>query len=332
MQVPLSIVACVLLASVAACGETRAGGASAHGGGIVDWVDRPAPSYTPPAPTPLPYPTTAPICRVEQLRATGAVVGAAAGNVDERFTFTNVSDATCLLRGFPTISGLAPDGRRVRLDPTRSPNGTFFGTEEPSDMPPDHHVYLDLGTEDVTCSLSHPIVYHELTFGLPDGSSLTSHARLPRLCGGWEMNRFGLPPRTTATIPPRPGSPDTLRVTISPQLETRADATLRYVVTLANRTKVAVRLVPCPSYTETMYVVYTVINGKHRWWPGQPRIRPSFFLNCDEVRVIAPGRRVHFSMRLQVPPMPPGLAKFAWLLNTPAQPATSTMLTITRGS
>jgi hypothetical protein len=117
---------------VAACGEAQPGGASVNGGGIVEWADRPAPAYSPPEPTPLPYTTTAPICRVEQLRATGAVGGVATGNVDERFTFTNVSDSTCLLRGFPTVSGLAPDGRRVLLDPTRSPNGTFFGTEEVS--------------------------------------------------------------------------------------------------------------------------------------------------------------------------------------------------------
>jgi hypothetical protein len=331
MQPPASIVVCLLLASVLeACGGPQIGATSTDGG-VVTWVNRPAPSYAPPTPTPLPYTTAAPVCRVDQLRATGAVVGAAAGNVDERFAFTNVSDSTCLLRGFPTISGLAPDGRRVLLHPARSPGGTFFGPEEPSDMPPRHHVYLDLGTEDVTCSLSHPIVYRKLAFRLPGGSSLTSHARLPRLCGGWEMSPFGLPPRTTANIPPRPGSPDTLRVTISLP-KARAGTTLRYIVTLANHTKAAVRLAPCPSYTETMYVVYKVVNGEHRWWPGQPRINPSYFLNCDDAPVIAAGRRVRFGMRLQVPPMPPGLAKFAWVLNTPAQPATGTMLTITRGS
>jgi hypothetical protein len=220
----------------------------------------------------------------------------------------------------------------VLLHPARSPGGTFFGPEEPSDMRPHHHVYLDLGTGDVTCSLSHPIVYRQLTFGLPDGSYLTSHARLPRFCGGWEMSRFGLPPRTTATVPPRPGSPDTLRVAISLPHTARAGAALRYIVTLANHTTAAVRLAPCPSYTETMYVVYKVVDGKHQWWPGQPRISPSFFLNCDDAGVIAPGRRVRFSMQLQVPPMPPGVAKFAWFLNTPTQPAAGTMLTITRGS
>src|SRR5437763_6855944 len=205
-----------LLAVVtAACGAAAVGEAPTHGGAVA-WVDRPAPRYSPPAPTPVPYPTDAPACRVDQIHATGAAVGFATGNVDERFTFTNIGPASCLLTGFPAISALAPDGRRVSLHPVRSsPDGTFFGRLVPAAMPPGRHVYLDLATEDVTCRPDRRPVYHELTFRLPDGRQLPTHTRLWSFCGGWEMTLLGLPQRTTATTRPSAGSAGTLRVTLS---------------------------------------------------------------------------------------------------------------------
>jgi len=320
MQAPGSIVACALLAlAVAACGTTHADGSSKRGG-VVPWVDRPAPPYTAPQPTPLPYSMAAPACRVDQVRATGPTGGVATGNVDDRFTFTNISRASCLLTGFPTVSALAPDGRRVPLRRvTPSPQGTFFGLLVPAAMPPGHHVYLDLATEDVTCRLGRPFVYRDLTFRLPDGTRLLTDTRLTRLCGGWQMSRFGLPERTTATAPPSPGSLDTLRVSVSLPPSVRAAATLRYLVTITNPTDTAVRLEPCPSYTEAVYLQTGSIVH---------HVSPTLFLNCHAVRLIAPRRRVRYEMRLRLPAMPSGEAKFGWHLNTPNEPGAGTVLVI----
>jgi Protein of unknown function (DUF4232) len=285
----------------------------------VAWVDRPGPPCTAPQPIPLPYPTAAPACRVDQIQATGAAVGFATGNVDERFTFTNISRASCMLRGFPTISALAPNGRRVRLHAGRSPRGDFFGLLVPAAMPPGRHVNLDLTTEDVTCRLGRPFVYRDLTFRLPDGRRLLTHTRLPRFCGGWRMSRFGLPERTTATVPPSPGSLDTLRVSVSLPPSARAGATLRYLVTITNPTDTAVPLEPCPSYTEAMFL---------QTGSTEHHVSPTFFLNCDAVRLIAPGRHVRYEMRLRLPAMPSGVAKFGWHLNTPNEPGAGTVLAI----
>ena len=311
-----------LLATVpAACGAAAAGEAPTHSG-VVAWVDRPAPRYSPPPPTTVPYPTDAPACRVDQIRATGAAVGFATGNVDERFTFTNISRASCLLTGFPAISALAPDGRRVPLHPVRSsPNGTFFGLLVPAAMRPGRHVYLDLATEDVTCRLGGRPVYHELTFRLPDGGRLLTHTRLASFCGGWEMSRIGLPQRTTATTPPRAGSVGALHVALSLPRSARAGAALRYLVTLTNPTDTPVRLDPCPSYTEAFYLPSP---------PTDPHLSQALFLNCDTVRSIAPGQRVRYEMRLRLPAMPSGLAKFGWHLNAPTEPGVGTTLTIAR--
>ena len=172
------------------------------------------------------------------------------------------------------------------------PDGTFFGQLVPAAIPPGRHVYLDLATEDVTCALGRPFVYRDLTFRLPDGRRLITHTRLTRFCGRWQMSRFGLPLRTAAELPPKPGSVDSLRVTVSLPPTARAGATLRYLVTLANPTDTAVRLDPCPSYTEAVASV-------HR------NLHPAFFLNCDTVRLIAPGRRVRYEMRLRLPAVAP---------------------------
>jgi hypothetical protein len=321
MQAPGSIVACALLASaLAACGATQADGSSQRGG-FVAWVDRPAPPYTTPQPTPLPYPTAAPACRVDQVRASGATAGVATGHVNERLTFTNISRTSCVLTGFPTVSALAPSGRRLRLRTvTPSPRGTFFGLLVPALISPGHHVYLDLATEDVTCRLGHPFVYRDLTFRLPNGRRLMTHTRLTRLCGGWQISRFGLPARTTATVPPSPGSLDALRVAIAVPPSARAGATLRYFVTITNPTDVAVRLEPCPGYTEWFYLPAKPIDH-HRG--------AAFFLNCDALDRIAPGEHVRYEMRLRLPAMPSGVAKFGWHLNTPNEPGAGTALTIT---
>jgi hypothetical protein len=319
-----SIVALSLLIAVpAACSATAAGKAPTHGG-VVAWVDRPAPPYTAPQPTPLPYPTAAPACRVDQVRATGAVVSFATGNVDERFTFTNISRTSCILTGFPTVSAVAPSGRRLRLRHlTPSPQGTFFGLLVPALIPPGRHVYLHLTTEDVTCSLGRPFVYRDLTFRLPSGRQLITHTRLTRFCGGWQITRFGLPERTTATAPPSPGSLDTLRVAASLPSSARAGATLRYLITITNPTDTAVRLEPCPSYTEWFYLPAKPIDH-HR--------SPAYHLNCDWVRLIAPGRRVRYEMRLRLPALPSGDAKFGWHLNTPNELGAGGVLAIRHGA
>ena len=305
---------CVVVVLAAACGSGRpvagSGPAPTVPGGIVPWVNRPAPAYRFPAPrqTRLVYATSAPPCRPGQLRATGAVTGAAAGNLVERFTFTNVSRHTCLLRGFPGISGVGPSGTRRTLHPRRSPSGTFFGQLTPADLSPGRHVLLDLATEDVTCNPMHPPVYRDLWFGLPNGDTLRSGARLRRVCNGWTMSHFGLPASAPYVAPRPPGSAGTLRLRMwFPGVShTRPGAMVRFVIVLSNPTHTTVRLDPCPSYTLGIYAIGFV----RRW---------SYFLNCDTVTLIRPGQYVRYRMRLAIPATGRlrGVAKFAWQLDTP---------------
>src|SRR2546430_791718 len=99
----------------AACGGAGVAGSSARSPspeGVVAWIAVPAPLYEPPPERPVRYPTSAPPCRAGDLRMTHQRDGAAAGNVAETFTFTNVGSTPCLLRGYPRVSGVTATGRR----------------------------------------------------------------------------------------------------------------------------------------------------------------------------------------------------------------------------
>jgi len=144
------------------------------------------------------------------------------------------------------------------------------------------------------------------------------------------MSRFGLPQRTTATIPPGQGSLDALRVSLHLPPSARSGATLRYLVTLTNPTRTPVRLDPCPSYTQAIYAA-SIPSKRHprKGVPSRQVARSAaFYLNCDAVHAISPGQQVTYQMRFAVPALPRGLAKFGWHLNTPNEPGVGTVLTI----
>jgi hypothetical protein len=248
----------------------------------------------------------------------------AAGSVYARMQFTNTSGTTCLLRGAPRgISGVAPTGRRVELDARPAPRA-FTGMLVAADMRPGHHVDLILATQDVTCTHA-PVTYRDLDFHLPGGRVLRSRAHLRRFCDGWRMSGLGLPPRFTDTVPPKPGTLDALRpeVTVAPTI--RSGGSLHYLVTLTNPTHTPVRLTPCPSYTEQIYLLPRHPTGTHK----VVQHTATYYLNCEVVHQIGAGQHVHYRMQITLPKAPPGLAKLAWHLNSPREPTTGRGLRVT---
>jgi hypothetical protein len=132
--------------------------------------------------------------------------------------------------------------------------------------------------------------YRALVFALPAGGGLVSapQSSLVIMCGFLRMSQLGLlAPQPTAPTP-EPGTPDTLTVGAAMPAEARAGTTLRFVVTLANPTAGAVRLVPCPRYNEG---IYTISGRVSRWYS----------LNCEGVRSIAAHARVSYAMALPSP-------------------------------
>jgi len=300
----------VTTAVAGACGpSTMDAGA---GSPAVPWVDRPAPRYEPPPDRAVPYPTDAPSCKAANLLARRTRGGVAAGNVLYRFAFTNTGRGPCLAAGFPAVALRTAAGRSVLVK--RASGGTYFGTMAPADIAPGRAAELDLATEDVTCppTGNRPRRLDGFRIG---GSWIRIHGLLGG-CGHWEVSMLGRPKRWASELPPRAGTPGALAVTWSlrPSFTVSAGQTLRYIVTLRNPTAVAVRLEPCPSYTE--FVV------------PQRVFTATYYLNCSAVRVIAPGQRVRFRMQQRIPRGVSGIAKLGWHLDTPVDAGRGAVVTI----
>src|SRR5689334_23190051 len=92
----------------------------------VPWLDRPVALYSVPAPRPIAYSTSAQLCRAADLRVRQGRHGVGLGNELEELVFRNVGPTTCLLRGYPSVSGVGP-GRVRRVLHARH-GGTYFGT------------------------------------------------------------------------------------------------------------------------------------------------------------------------------------------------------------
>lgn len=270
------------------------------------WVNRPLRLYVIPEPKLISYPASAAPCRAGQVRVTKGRTGAGLGNQLEELVFTNVGARPCLLRGYPAISAETQTGSRRTL--RRRRGGTYFGRLVP-DLRPGGHVFLDLATSTGCEGGRKPAVrYRRLLFALPQGGSVQGEqVSISEDCG-LSMSAFGLPSRYSQPHP-APGTAGTLQARLRLSAGVRAGTTtLRYVVTLSNPTTTAVRLHPCPGYSEGLYVAGLVV---HR----------SFALNCDSVRTIPAHGRVRYAMRLTLPrPAVAGIAKIGWNLNTPTGP------------
>jgi hypothetical protein len=278
--------------------------------GIVAWVDRPAPAYTPP-PEVSPYPTTAPRCLATQLRATSGPSGAGLGNQLEGITLTNVGP-TCLLDGRPVVTGLNAAGQRVTLSPR--PN-TYFGPLLPADIPQGAHGYVYFGTASACADQLTSTEYRALAFDLPSGGRLSTQLTLIVGSCFLTMDNMGLPPVYSTKPSPPPGSIGTLNARAVLPAAVRAGETLRYTVVLYNPTDTAVSLSNCPSYTETL---------------GYPNNRSlSYMLNCDQLTVIPPGANVVYAMEFAITAdAVMGQTKFSWHLNAPEGAFVGGVLTI----
>jgi hypothetical protein len=244
-------------------------------------------------------------------------VAAGLGNELEELVFHN-RGRPCLLRGYPTVSGVTTGGARRTLRPSRSGGGTYFGRLVPADMPRGGHTLLDFATGRV-CEggTRRGTTYRDLVFRLRNGGIVRAgkNVTITEVCG-LSMSTFGLRPAPPRPPTPPPAAVGTLTATIAAPATIRAGDTLDYVITLANPTSVTVRLSPCPGYTQGIYVDGLVGRG-------------SFALNCDTVQAIPPHQHVRYAMRLQVPNRSARVAKLGWSLNDPNGPFAGTALQVT---
>ncbi|MGH2972142.1 MAG: DUF4232 domain-containing protein [Gaiellaceae bacterium] len=290
-------------------------GSTGHATGRVPWVNRPVARYEVPAPTLIPYPVSAPACHARQLRVRQGRGGAAAGTLYERLVLTNVSKRSCLLRGYPTITGVGSSGSRVRLRPRRE-GFTFFQLVA-SNVLPGAHTFIGLATSDgCDGGTRKPSVYRELDISIGNGETVRAapSVRVEDVCGLF-VSSFGVPARYTP-LKPAPGTPATLSASVQLPKMIHAGKLLRYTVTLSNQSATAIALDPCPGYNEGIYAAGLVVR---RW----------LALNCDTVHTIAPHSQVRYAMELAIPAKAsPGVAKFGWSLDTPIGPSIGRVISL----
>jgi uncharacterized protein DUF4232 len=267
---------------------------------VVSWADEPLPPYrTPPAQL-IHYPANAPPCAASQLRLRKGRGGAATGHVFQELVLTNAGSSACLVRGYPTLTALAPSGARVTLRPRRGQ--TFFGQLLTANAAPGSHVFVFLETVDI-CPTP-PMHYRELALALPSGT-VRSHVSIVVDCG-LRMTRVGRPERYGVPSA-SPGTPGKLAARIVVPRTVARGGLLRFTVVLRNPTSRPVSLDPCPGYTESLFA-------------QQASVRATYRLNCKQVTVLAPHARQRYAMQLRVPAGATGLAKVGWSIDTATGP------------
>jgi hypothetical protein len=289
--------------------------------GVVQWVDRPAPSAAEPSASPQPSPDARP-CRPSDLRSEVGQIGLAMGNTKLPVTFVNDSPTPCALVGFPSLVGITAAGAEERIPVT---HGSYF----PDPGPPADLVPGGVGTAEVDISGSDACqaaqagrhkVYKILRIGLPAGGSVdVGGGGFDTICGV-AVSLFGGP--TAATTPSvLPDLP--LQAEISAPASVAPGSTLAYVVTITNTANSEYALDPCPIFEQF------VASGSLSIWVATIR---DAYLNCDTVRVIPAHGSVSYEIRLAIPAnQPAGEAKFGWDLRGDRGPYANAALRVGAG-
>jgi hypothetical protein len=302
-------------AALLAVGCTPAAGLASQAGGV-PWVNRSAPAYVSP---PRPRPTAAyQPCRAPQLVGRPGRGGPAAGTVYQAVQLINRSDRPCTLSGGPTaVTGVRVTGGMTTLTKVARGGGFNLVGPGPANLRPGQSGWVMLSYADGCPALTSggKAGYRTLFIAVDRGRVRVEFPVTLNLVCGLAASRFGAP------SPPPPGSRSPLNVLIAAvatPVTFSPGATASYTVTLRNHNRAAVRLTPCPSYTEYLGVFSG--SGRHVY------VERHYYLNCTALRQVAAHGSVTFAMRIPVP-AEAGQAKLDWQLQD-TNVATAVVVTI----
>jgi hypothetical protein len=286
--------------------------------GTIPWIDTAAPPFQTPTASPAPLPATdARPCRADDVTANFGGGNGAGGHLITYVQFRNVSQTTCVLKGYPDVTASEPG-----LPDVAGTNGSFFQgpRDVTANMPPGQQTLLGLET-DTYCDArpggggGNP-AYHHVTISLPGGGGIVSLDRQP---GGFDVT-CGLHLTRFAVPQPEPSEPHDPLTDLTVSLETpptvNAGDTLTYVADLTNPTDGPISLSPCPGYIQSAR--------------SPTPVKDLYALNCVPVGAIAAHGTVRFEMRMQIPAdTPAGSLTIFWNLIGPSRPGSSAGLTVT---
>lgn len=310
-----------------ACAQAPTPSPSSSRPAAVPWLPLPAAHQYAQAPQPSPSPPipvtpgTA-MCSAAQLEGIGVPGGAATGHMDLPVSVRNRGASACYLEGYADVSIMDSAGSMLAQASGTTGRGTFFadapvlpvvmepGTAALSSAVPGQrsteHGQAWMNVEWYDCQRRQAA---SLLMTLPGGGGMLS---IPFAFKGPYSPACDVPGHTTDSGLSRgPLTPSALEwppqpafimvaVSIVAPPSVRRGSTLRYTVTLSNRSPVEYRLSPCPDYSEIL---------------GAKQAPATYQLNCSSLGVIAAGRSAAFEMRIEVPrSLAAGTTQLHWAL------------------
>jgi hypothetical protein len=224
--------------------------------------------------------------------------------------FRNISDSTCVLKGFPQVTATEPD--------VAATGGSFFPTDGPAHMAPGG--YTVLGVETDTNCAARPggghggPLYHHVDIVLSGGGTVAlDHPEGFDVTCGLHLTEFSVP----RPEPPEPHSPlDELTASLETPPTIDPGSTLIYVIDLTNPTDQPVALSPCPVYIQSV--------------SSPTPVKDIEALNCTPIGAIAAHSTARFEMHMPIPADAPAsdLRIFRSLIGPGVSAVTSTSVDV----
>lgn len=254
----------------------------------------------PSTPTATASASPAPPCTTAQLKVSGPGSWAGAGSFGQVFTITNVSPQPCGLPGWITnLHGTTSTGRHqvVKIDRT---DREFDFTGNAATLPPGEHAgfgFTEANPDDL-CATLHPnvVTIPWITFSIGPKATFTKNLMLPADepdpielgCGARSVGVSEI----GALVVPNSQKPKKYDVEATETVPKRVHGgqKINYTVTLTNKSKIALPLVPCPTYGAELKGLATKdVTGQ---------------LDCGGQTSLAVGGSISFHLSITVP-VPP---------------------------
>jgi hypothetical protein len=256
----LNRVSKVSFAAAVACLSTLGYQATASAANsVVPWLNQPAAgsASAPAAPAPAQH-----ACAASDLKVEPGQQGAWRGYATQELRITNRSTESCYILGAPSMELHHPDAFVETVAPATAPAKV---AQQRIDLAPDDDAYILVGTPGACEAAIGPerkVATRVKLFPQGGGNLTLDGVHVDTLCGPakvLQMEAVQDEPKQAAKAAANAaaagkslGLRELTGAITAPESVARGE-TLRYTVTLTNPTNAAIKLAPCPSYTQSLH-------------------------------------------------------------------------------